>query len=734
MAPLNRRKGLPAPLQIVPPQDSHIALAHDSSASALSSAAEDSDFSPFHQPLSMSKRKNTKKLSLTLPSAASSSYSLNNPSEPQSAVDGAQSEFPRLCSSIRRSSVISLPTTSGPTSSLLHRKEEEGGSPTIPYIDGPVQVIPGIWLGSEDNARDWKGLVERGIRSILNVAKEVTSPFDSLAAQPLRSTASVPDLKSGKPSSESTYYPPHVPSGRPGMHYLKLQWSHGQKDLVNDGFQAGMAFCDAALTRGDGVLVHCQCGISRSATMVTALVMRAAAERSASVPPEVWDLKGMQGAYTFVKDKSKWIGPNMSLIYELLDYEKKLRTDSGSPGLSDGGSGATSEEEEWTRRRQMLDDIPSDNENVDRESSLVVQEARALDRAMEDRVVARRSSASSLTSAGSGLGMGPAWRNRYNPRRRAGSIASNMTNNSVISENLVEEEEEPELLGVGGGFDSERERRQSSDTFESSATNSPDDEVEATPRNVVYASNTFIPRPTTRFRVPPSAPAHKKTFDIPPPPLTATRSTFEFPLRPKPKPKRRPPPIGLPPVPSSPVTVVVAEQDSIPAPVQPTPGLMAPAPAPNQTLLHSPSQSLPNATEILRRPPLPHHSISLPKPGLRQRTESRRPVPPPLHLLRKSSAPESSMILPSATPHQTLFVFPPSPTLTTRTPSAVMLTTTPVASGARNGMVPFPTISTPKIATFRQHGRTRSFIGVGTPMAPTTAFTKVEARGYVGLQ
>jgi tyrosine-protein phosphatase len=204
----------------------------------------------------MSKRKNTKNLSLTLPSAANSSFSLHSVSEPQSAVDGPQHELPRHHTAIRRPSVISLPTAAGPASSLLHRKEEEGGSPTIPYIDGPIQIIPGIWLGSEDNARDWKCLVERGIRSILNVAKEVTSPFDSLAAQPLRSIASAPNLKLASPDTHSTYYPSHVPSGRPGMYYLKLQWSHGQKDLVNDGFQAGMAFIDASLARGDGVLVQ----------------------------------------------------------------------------------------------------------------------------------------------------------------------------------------------------------------------------------------------------------------------------------------------------------------------------------------------------------------------------------------------------------------------------------------------------------------------------------------------
>lgn len=384
--------------------------------------------------------------------------------------------------------------------------------------------------------------------------------------------------------------------------------------------------------------------------------------------------------------------------------------------------------------------MPSDNEGADRESSLVMQEARALDKAMEDRIVARKSSASSLASTGSGLGMGPAWRSRYSTRKRAGSIASNMTNNSIISENLVEEEEEPELLGVGGGFDDDRERRRSADTFESSATNSPDDEVEATPRNAVYAPDPFISRPTPQLRAPPSAPAWKKTFDIPhipPAPLTAVRSTFDFPAKhTKTKSRRRPPPIGLPPVPSSPITLVVDDLNPNSSSVIPTVESVVSLPVSTPSAqLHSPSQSLPNTTETPQRPPPPHRPASLPKPGLRQRAESRRPLPPPLHLLRKSSAPESSMALASATPHQTLFVFPPSPTLTTRTPSAVMLTTQPVvASSTRNGMVPFPTISTPRIATFRHHGRTRSFIGVGTPMTPTTAFTKVEARGYVGLE
>lgn len=40
------------------------------------------------------------------------------------------------------------------------------------------------------------------------------------------------------------------------MHYLKLNWSHGQRDLVTNGFPTAMAFVDAALQRNQGVLIQ----------------------------------------------------------------------------------------------------------------------------------------------------------------------------------------------------------------------------------------------------------------------------------------------------------------------------------------------------------------------------------------------------------------------------------------------------------------------------------------------
>jgi len=414
--------------------------------------------------------------------------------------------------------------------------------------------------------------------------------------------------------------------------------------------------------------------------MVIALVMRAAAKQSTSVPPEIWALKGMQGAYTFVKEKSKWVGPNMSLIYQLLEYEKQLRSENGSSSPTE--SVIADEDEEWGRRRQMLDEASSDLEEEQRESTLVMREAQALDKAMEERVVARKSSASSVASSTSGVGMGAAWRSRYGSRKRAGSIASNMTNGSILSEDLVEEQEEEELLGVGGGFDDERDRASSLDS------NSPDDADCQPPTSRPPSRSRPPPTHLRQVQVlPPSAPVWKTSFNILPPPATAVRSTFDLPT---PKAKRRPAPLGiLPPVPSSPVAIVTDENMETPA-------------------------------KYLRTP-----LLSL--PPMRSRTESRKPAPPPLHL-RNSVLKKVPTNLAVYTPSQTLFVFPPSPTLTTRTPSTMTLTSN------LNGSIPFPSLSTPRVSTFRQHGRTRSFIGLGAPPTPTTAFSKVDARGYVGME
>ena len=358
---------------------------------------------------------------------------------------------------------------------------------------------------------------------------------------------------------------------------------------------------------------------------------------------------------------------SLRLIYQLLDYERSFKKGSTSPATSEFSSVAQ-EEEEWGRRRQMLDEQDDDQESME-----IMREARALDKAMEDRLVARKSSTSSLGSTGTGRGMGQAWRNRYGNRKRTGSIASVVTSGSVLSEDLVEEDEEAELLGVHGGFASTTEDEMSS--LSSADPNS----RQTSPCNVDGEL------PSNRMP-PPTAPAFKSHFLLPPVPATAVRSTFDFPSRSqtKPKTRRRPPPLVgvLPPVPSSPITPINEPATAIPGP----------------------------------RSRVSTRKLELPPPAFRKGASSR-------------SSSSSSLNHPmSATPSQTLFVFPPSPTRATiHTPSTMTLTS--------NSTLPFPSLSTPRISTFRtQGGRNKSFIGLPSVSTPTVASSRVDARGWVGMK
>ncbi|KAL5519037.1 hypothetical protein ACEPAH_720 [Sanghuangporus vaninii] len=713
-----RRKGPPPSLRIhTPPQKLQVSLVLTDSASAsasssLSSANSESDNSPqIPHPLLAKQRpmRNTKKLSLTLPAVhpnrSAHSLSLFSDAEGGHTTDDST----RAASTIeprRRASVASIPNVS--LSSRLHRKDEDE-IPLSPYADGPVEILPGVWLGNEDNSTDWKGLADRGIRAILNVAKEVISPFDSAALS--RSVSASSD-------AGETFYPAH--GTRPAMHYMKLSWSHGQPDLVKDGFITAMTFIDSALHRGDGVLIHCQCGVSRSATVAIALVMRTAAQSSTTSSPEIQALKGtgFSGAYDFVKSKSSCIGPNMLLIYQLQDYQQVLNGVSKSPSGSENSSVVGDEEEEWSRRRRMLDEEAEHDD--DRESAEVLQEAYALDKAMEERRVARKASGSSVGSS-TGIGMGPVWKAKYGNRKRTGSIASNFTANSIISEDLVEEDEKEDLLGIGGGFDapSISSRSHSGETTEEEPNVSPDLKKG---NHLALSSQMFAPSAAR-----PAYSARQHSLDShPPPSAPATKTSFGFSARLpfKPRAKVRPPPLNfLPPVPSSPDVLGPSEA---PSPLEPVPKAKAkveptrrrPAPPP---LRLGESATSSRVTEL----------VGNSRPGLGPaRSSSHRSVATRSSSRSSTSSQSQLSQLSVTTPSQTLFVFPPSPTLKAHfTPHMVTVTSNLNSPSP----MPFAAAPTPRVSSFRSQGKRRSFIGLSVPPTPTTACSRVDARGWVGI-
>lgn len=185
------------------------------------------------------------------------------------------------------------PLMTASTSSFATRaKEDDNGAP---YADGPIEILPGIWLGQEENARTWPQLHARGIRWVLNVAKEVAPPYmDTELHQPasrpladprnppktavderlrIRPSASTPNLAQPQsaflsrrrpgpaPEDQSEVPQPRAvpftpPTGGPALLYVHLPWSHGQSDLVKSGFPAAMSFVDHARRKDQGVLIQ----------------------------------------------------------------------------------------------------------------------------------------------------------------------------------------------------------------------------------------------------------------------------------------------------------------------------------------------------------------------------------------------------------------------------------------------------------------------------------------------
>lgn len=231
--------------------------------------------------------------------------------------------------------------------------------------------------------------------------------------------------------------PPSPVSGRlQPIRYVKLPWTHDQTELAtpSGGFAQGCAVIADAMgidyygrplldengevVRPSNILVHCQCGVSRSATLVIAFVMQAAA---LNYP---WDasknLTGMHDCYNLVKELSASISPNISLIYQLVEWERHLSAEAArlrealkaqSPeahliGLSaepNGGQGGWSaevlDEEEWTRMRREEEAKEEAEEQLRRQRMLEEAKRQAEQRRLLEVPVSSKGDTSELLAS-----------------------------------------------------------------------------------------------------------------------------------------------------------------------------------------------------------------------------------------------------------------------------------------------------------------------------------------------
>lgn len=277
-----------------------------------------------------------------------------NPSTLKHSFPPDQVVSPLSCTTISPQTRLAL-LSEEPTDSEI----SSNGKPAA-YPEGPVCVYdPGVYLYLEPTQEE-----ASEFDVILNVAKEVLNPFEmsegvQAANSPIHAEGSAFAGSSavGSPPTQEEHLrrqpqsvfsfdrnsplPIDSPSQKPTRpEYVHIPWDH-HTAIVTDLLRL-VQLIDERVNRGKRVLIHCQCGVSRSASLIIAYGLYKSPDLSVTE------------AYDAVKKRSQWIGPNMNLIYQLNEFKSLLlkmgmgqsalrswKSGSGSRGLTSGGRSST---------------------------------------------------------------------------------------------------------------------------------------------------------------------------------------------------------------------------------------------------------------------------------------------------------------------------------------------------------------------------------------------------------
>ncbi|KFO27351.1 Dual specificity protein phosphatase 2 [Fukomys damarensis] len=179
--------------------------------------------------------------------------------------DGFQDCCPDLCSE-------------GPAPVLPPFGAENSSSDLrVPIYDqgGPVEILPFLYLGSCSHSSDLQGLRACGITAVLNVSSSCPNHFEGL------------------------------------LRYKSIPVEDNQMAEISVWFQEAIGFIDSVKNSGGRVLVHCQAGISRSATICLAYLIQSRRVR-------------LDEAFDFVKQRRGVISPNFSFMGQLLQFETQV--------------------------------------------------------------------------------------------------------------------------------------------------------------------------------------------------------------------------------------------------------------------------------------------------------------------------------------------------------------------------------------------------------------------------
>uniref|UniRef100_A0A673IGB7 protein-tyrosine-phosphatase n=1 Tax=Sinocyclocheilus rhinocerous TaxID=307959 RepID=A0A673IGB7_9TELE len=209
----------------------------------------------------------------TLPSTQSLHLVLNSLNREQDGENGRGKDANVQVHS--RLMHLSLPLSSSLPASL----SEE--SVMTPDVENAVisPILPFLFLGNERDAQDLDLLLCLNIGFVVNVTTHL----------PLY----------------------HLDTGL--VRYKRLPATDNSKQNLQQYFEEVFEFIEEAHQCGRGVLVHCQAGVSRSATIVIAYLMK-------------HTLMTMTDAYKYVRGRRPIVSPNLNFMGQLLEFERDLNS------------------------------------------------------------------------------------------------------------------------------------------------------------------------------------------------------------------------------------------------------------------------------------------------------------------------------------------------------------------------------------------------------------------------
>ncbi|XP_048024683.1 dual specificity protein phosphatase 8 isoform X1 [Megalobrama amblycephala] len=156
--------------------------------------------------------------------------------------------------------------------------------PCLPVANiGPTRILPHLYLGSQRDVLNKELMTQNGITYVLNASN----------------TCPKPDFISDN-------------------HFMRIPVNDSYCEKLLPWLDKTNEFIDKAKVSNCRVIVHCLAGISRSATIAIAYIMKTMGLSS-------------DDAYRFVKDRRPSISPNFNFLGQLLEFERGLQTKKSLP-------------------------------------------------------------------------------------------------------------------------------------------------------------------------------------------------------------------------------------------------------------------------------------------------------------------------------------------------------------------------------------------------------------------